>query len=328
MKHVTKIDVSAWRPHALHDSERIWPQTNCYTDLWIEILASRGLDPRAMLGFTLLQDFEGDHFTFFKPFLEDIETLYGIRTGELALFDELDRHLATQVARGRMPLVEVDSFYLPDTAGVAWHTTHQKTTIGINAIDLAAKRMVYFHNSGLYELEGADFDGALQALPEQRILNPLLPYAEFVKFPAEVRAPSIKDALFILHRNLERLPGANPFAAYAASLDAHMHDLAGRPGEYFHIYAFNVLRQAGANFELLASHLAWIDEQCGIGFSAAQESAMHIANCTKSMQFQLARAMMRGKFDAMHSALLPAIGEWDRLMNDLTRAAGRTPAAA
>jgi len=60
------IDPETYRAHALHSSERAWPETNCYVDLWIEVLASSGVAPEAMLGFTLTQDFEGDQFTFFK----------------------------------------------------------------------------------------------------------------------------------------------------------------------------------------------------------------------------------------------------------------------
>ena len=29
-------------PHPLHDSGRDWPETNCYVDLWIELLHGRG----------------------------------------------------------------------------------------------------------------------------------------------------------------------------------------------------------------------------------------------------------------------------------------------
>ena len=105
-------------PHALHASDRIWPETNCYVDLWIELLASKGLPPEAMLGFTLSQDFEGDQFTFFKVPLEDLEALYGIRVTELAIFDQVESHIETQLERGRICLVEMDSFYMPDTQGV------------------------------------------------------------------------------------------------------------------------------------------------------------------------------------------------------------------
>lgn len=59
--------------HALHQGERVWVETNCYVDLWVEMLHGMGFDPRAALAFTVTQDFEGDQFTFFKFPLEDIE---------------------------------------------------------------------------------------------------------------------------------------------------------------------------------------------------------------------------------------------------------------
>src|SRR5690606_26314651 len=92
------LDPETYRPHALHDAERMWPETNCYVDLWIEVLHAFGTAPEAMLGFSLVQDFEGDQFTFFKVPLEDLEALYGIRGTELAIFDRVESHVATQIA--------------------------------------------------------------------------------------------------------------------------------------------------------------------------------------------------------------------------------------
>ncbi len=108
-----EISATGYVQHRLHAPDRAWPQTNCYVDLWIEALASLGVAPEAMLGFTLTQDFEGDQFTFFKVPLEDLERLYGVVCTELALYDTVEAHVQTQLARGRLCLVEMDSFYLP-----------------------------------------------------------------------------------------------------------------------------------------------------------------------------------------------------------------------
>jgi len=43
---------------------------------------------------------------------------------------------ALQVIRGRLSLVEVDSFSLPDTAGTAYRSAHVKTTVAVNEIDI------------------------------------------------------------------------------------------------------------------------------------------------------------------------------------------------
>src|SRR5215210_7588750 len=104
------------RPHAIHQPGRIWAHTNCYADVWIELLHALGVEPTASLAFTLAIDFEGDQWTFFKCPLADLYELYGIDVQELAIWRELAVHVAEQVVRGRPVLVEVDSFYLPDTA--------------------------------------------------------------------------------------------------------------------------------------------------------------------------------------------------------------------
>ena len=315
------LDQSAYVPHALHSQERMWPETNCYVDLWIEVLASLGTHPQAMLGFTLTQDFEGDQFTFFKVPLEDIEALYGIRVTELAIFDNVENHIAVQIARGRLCIVEMDSFYMPDTQGVAYRAEHGKTTVAINRMDVEAKRLEYFHNGGYFRLEGDDFDGLLQHhLTETD--PPFLPYTEFAKFPGRNASPdhlrSVADRL--LRQHFARRPQENPIAAFAEVFPRQVEAVAERPFAFFHKYAFNTLRQVGANFELLASHLDWLAENGALKTEA--EAARAIAENAKSVQFQLARAVTRKKFEPLATALEPAVESWDKLMQGLERKLG------
>ncbi|PWC36625.1 serine--tRNA ligase [Azospirillum sp. TSO35-2] len=300
--------------HPLHQGERIWPETNCYVDLWIEALHARGLDPLAMLGFTVTQDFEGDQFTFFKVPLEDLETLYGLRVQELAIYDSVEAHAAEQLRRtsdGGLVLVEVDGFHLPDTRGTSYGTTHVKTTVGIVRIDPAARWMDYFHNAGFYRLEGADYDGAFAAAA-----GPLFPYVEFVKTgrpPLEGRA-LVGASLDLMRRHLARRPAGNPVTAYRAAFPEHLDRLLARPMEDFHLYAFNLLRQLGANFELLGAHVGWLD-----GPAEAVEACRSIAEGAKAMQFQLARTVARRKapdltdsFDRLERAHDTALGALNR----------------
>ncbi len=309
------IDPAAYSPHALHSSERMWPETNCYVDLWIEVLASHHVAPEAMLGFTLTQDFEGDQFTFFKVPLEDLEELYGIRVTELAIFDSLEAHVAEQISRGRICLVEMDSFYMPDTRGVGYRQDHGKTTVAINRLDTQARAMDYFHNGGFFQVDGEDFDGLFQKNLAEDAL-PFLPYTEFAKFPAKPVPGEHQRtvAARLLRRHYVRRPVANPIAAFAEVFPTHVEAVAERPFGYFHKYAFNTLRQFGANFELMASHLAWIS---GDVYAPAVEQALTISEVAKSVQFQLARAVTRKKFDPLKSALDPAIEAWDKLMKEL-----------
>ncbi|MFB9953481.1 DUF1839 family protein [Rhizobium puerariae] len=320
------LDPASHAPHALHAAERMWPETNCYVDLWIEVLSAQNLPPEAMLGFTLTQDFEGDQFTFFKVPLEDLETLYGIRVTELAIFDRPEQHVLEQIARDRLTLMELDSYYLPDTRGVAYRQEHGKTTVAINRLDLEGREIDYFHNGGFFRLAGEDFDGLFQmnGAPDTQ---PFLPYTEFVKFPgASSDARDTRETAWkLLRHHYARRPGENPIRAFADVFPDQVERVAERDFGFFHKYAFNTLRQVGANFELLASHLDWLN---GRGFAEAEKHALKISEVAKSAQFQLARAVTRKKFSPLANALDPAVEAWDLLMSDLALTLGQSREAA
>ena len=323
------LDPAAYERHSLHDMTRDWPETNCYLDIWIEVLASKGLPPEACLGYAVTQDFEGDQFTFFKVPLEDLESLYGIRVTELAIYDHVESHVLQQIGRGRLTLVEMDSYYLPDTQGTSYRTAHGKTTVAINRLDPTAKTMDYFHNLGLHRLEGEDFDGVFQLnAPEGS--TPFLPYTEFVKFPEErpTGKQLMERAEFLLARHLNRRPGENPVRKFAQVFPDQVAAVAERPFEFFHLYAFNTLRQLGANFELFSSHLDWLADQGRTDVAPIAEHARTISSTCKVVQFQLARAVMRRKFDKLAPALQPAVEAWDQLIGDLEKAYGSTTSAA
>ena len=279
-----KADPLAHAASPLHDAARDWPQTNCYADLWIEALHARGLPAEAMLGFTATLDFEGDQFTFFKPPLEDIELLYGLIVHELSLYDDLAGHIAAQCARGRLVMVETDAFHLPDTRGVSYGVESSKTTIGVNRIDIAAKRIDYFHNEGYFRAEGADYEGLMAfGAAEGRVKLP--PYAEIVK---PHRAPLGEKAMrecarALLARHLDRRPSTNPVLAFAERAPALVERVAAREPEFFHKFAFNSLRQLGANFELMSSGLAWLAN--GDEFAGEIEACRAISAGAKSFQF-------------------------------------------
>ncbi|MBR0557791.1 DUF1839 family protein [Ciceribacter sp. L1K23] len=309
------LDPAAHQPHALHAADRMWPETNCYVDLWIEVLAAHGVAPEAMLAFALTQDFEGDQMTFFKVPLEDLEALYDIRVTELAIFDRVESHVLEQIGRGRLCLVEMDSYFMPDTRGVGYRQEHGKTTVAINRLDLVSKSMDYFHNGGFFRVEGKDFEGLFQTDgPDDGL--PFLPYTEFAKFPAApasaARQHSIAERLLAHH--YARRPKNNPLVSFATVFPAQVETVAERPFGFFHKYAFNTLRQFGANFELLASHLLWLD---AVRYEVEAQQALKISEIAKSSQFQLARAVTRKKFEPLATVLDPAAEAWEKLMNGL-----------
>lgn len=313
-------DPLAYRRHAMHSGDRHWPQTNCYADLWIEILHALGAEPAAAFGFTIAQDFEGDQFTFFKPPLDDLDALYGLQVTELALYDELIGHLEQQIARGRLVLIELDSFYMPDTQGVSYRASHGKTTIAVNRLDRAGRTLDYFHNDGLHRAGGEDFDGLFRLLPGQMREDTLFPYAEMVRLPKRLpdEATLRATASRLLARHVARRPQANPVTAFRAVATAQAEALAERPGEAFHHYAFNTLRQLGANFELLASHLGWLGATVD-GLGEAREASVRIAEGAKIAQFHLARAMKQKRFERFDGTLAGLAAEHDIVSDALAR---------
>ena len=200
-----------------------WPTTNCYIDVWTLMLASWQLDPIAGLGVTVAQDYEGDQFTFFKYQHDDLEQLYGVVVGELTIYPSWEDRFTEQTRIGRLALVEVDGYYLPDTRATSYRTQHTKTTIGIDTIDVAQGRLGYFHNVGHYDLGGEDYDGIFRRLPHQAQVDDVLPpYVEFVKrrWPPLAGAALSDAVIGLLRRHLRRRPDANPILCTAMILPA------------------------------------------------------------------------------------------------------------
>ena len=122
----TYVDLrpETYESHALHSPQRLFPETNCYTDLWIELLHGRGFEPLAMLAYCATVDFEGDQWTFFKPPPEDLARLYGMEIFESLVYRPLPEHVREHHALGRIAIVEVDAYYLPDTVGRSYREKH------------------------------------------------------------------------------------------------------------------------------------------------------------------------------------------------------------
>ena len=302
---------ATFAPHALHAPDRCWAETNCAIDLWIEILHALRLQPQAALGFTAAQDFEGDQFTFGKFSLAELQLLFGLSVRELSVYEPIEAHILRQMQRGRMCLVEVDPWFLPDTGQAAYRRQHGKTTIAPNAIDLEGRRLEYFHNAGYYALEGADFDGALRPPQPDGVL--FRPYMEFTNLdPRPLPAGELRARAAELYaRHWASRPAANPIRAFQQVAPAQAEALAGAGEAAFHEFAFHNLRMLGSNFELLGAGLAWLEGPDDPRIALCQA----IAETAKAAQFQLARAVARGRFDGFAQALDPAALAWDRLFD-------------
>lgn len=300
-------DAAAYSAHTLHAPECIWPEKNCYADLWIELLHAQAMDPHAMLPFVFALDFEGDQWTFFKPPLADLRTLYGIDVQELTLWRPLLEHALEHVGAGKLLSVEVDSWWLPDTAGTDYREAHGKTTIVINDVDADARRLGYFHNAGYFSLEGEDFIKAFWLDGEEPVLPP---YAELIRVDrAVVRdAPALRAlSRQLLAEQLNWRPADNPVERFRARFAADLPVLqqAGLP--LYHKWAFAGLRQLGAASELAAEYLRW--QWADAAPAHAIQAFERIANLAKTLTLKSARAVNSGRaldagesFDEMAAA--------------------------
>ena len=324
MARILDIHPDTYVRHAVHQPGRTWAETNCYTDVVIEMLHALGHQPMAALGLTVSIDFDLDQWTFFKFLPGDLEELYAQALFELAPWRPLARHVADHVGAGRFILVELDSFFLPDTAGTAYGLAHVKSTVAVNEIDREQRVMGYFHNQGYHRLTGDDFTAVFQesGLVHDRMLPP---YIEFLKPVPGGRplsgAALVEASLAQLARQVRRRPPTNPFVAFAAQLEADLPGLMDGDMDGFHAYSFATLRQYGACFELAATHLAWLGEQGVDGLDGPAAAFATISTETKALQMKLARTVMRRR--PLDPAPLQRHGElWDAAIDHLTRRVG------
>lgn len=313
--HLFGHDPATYRPHAVHADERTYHETNCYTDLLIELLHAHGDEPLAALGSNVRMDFEGDQWTFFKPSPTDIEFLFGVDIHEMQPYRPLQVQIAELLGQGRTLTVEVDAWYLPDTLATSYRTEHVKSSIAAEAIDLEGERLRYYHNASLYELHGEDYRGVFRIgadAPEG-----LPPYTELVRFDAgrglvgdELRAASLR----MLREHLSRRPTTNPFLRFGERLDADLPALLAGDDHDYHAYAFATVRMAGAGFELTAAHVDWL---LGGGAEPASRAMGRIVEGSKLLGFKLAR---RRPFDP-GPIVTDLAAAWDEAMTALVQAA-------
>lgn len=292
---VLPLDAARYVAHPLHRGERAWPESNCYVDLWIEALHALDLDPTASLACALAIDVEGDQWTFFKQPPGDLHDLYGIDVQELSIWRSPAEHALEQVSRGNVVLLEVDAFYLPNTAGTTYRERHDsKTTIGIQEIDVERRRLGYFHSAGYFALSGDDFAGVFDLGRAPASGARMAPYAEVAKLarvrrlaPRELAGRALRQA----RGALERRPAENPFTRWRQRAIADLEWLRGQPMATFHAWAFATIRQIGAAAELGATFLRWLAAHGEAGLDPAAADHLSIAELARVLELKAARAV-------------------------------------
>ncbi len=149
------LEPARYIPHNLHSPERIWTEKNCYVDIWIELVHALGLEPNAMLAFTVAIDFEGDQWDVLQAAARRPRTTLRDRCPGVVCLAPVARPRGGTPSRpASSSAPRRDAFWLPDTAATDYRNKHTKTTIVLESIDVAARRLGYFHNSGYFTLQG------------------------------------------------------------------------------------------------------------------------------------------------------------------------------
>jgi len=258
---------------------------------------------------------ENDQWTFFKPLAVDMEVLYGLDIHEIQPYRSIPHQVAEQIALGRTMTIELDGWYLPDTAATSYRTGHVKTGVIAEAIDVEGERFRYFHNASLYELSGEDFRGSFRTDTGWDD-NVLPPYTELIRFDAgpRLQGEALREtSRHLLRGHLDRVVPGNPFERFTERFTADLPDLLAGDEARYHAYTFATFRMAGAGFELLASHVDWL--LGGAGEPAAAAMARIVDGC-KVLGFKLAR---RRPFDPSE-AMAALAAAWTEALTALDRA--------
>ncbi|MGH9103869.1 MAG: DUF1839 family protein [Acidimicrobiales bacterium] len=321
-REVLGLAASEHRSHALHGEGRVWLESNCYVDLWIETLHALELDPVSCLAFTLGTGFDGDQWRMFKYPTEDLRRMFGIDVAEINVWRPLVDHVDEQLGLGRMLAVDVDAWHLPDTAGTTYHCARQKTTIMAQMIDPGARRLGYFHNAGYYELGGDDYDGVL-GLGAYEDCERLPPYVEAVNLE-RLRAPGdggVALALELVAEHLARRSPSNPIGELRKRLAADLPWLGGAGIDTFHRYAFGTFRQCGANAELAAELVGWLERHGEDGLQGPAAELFEVAEGVKALQLRAAR-VVRGRDVDLEESFGELELRWERALRTLDRRYG------
>jgi hypothetical protein len=308
------LDPANYQVSALHRPDRTFPETNCYTDLWIELLHAHDLPPESAMAFACMVDFEGDQWTFFKPPPEDLMRMFGIDVHEMQLYRPTVDHVVEQLNAGHTMTIEADSFYLPDTCTTAYRRAHVKSSIAVEAINPETERLRYFHGPGYYELSGDDYRGVFR-LGRGFSADVLPPYVELIRFDAGPRLVGgglRLEAHEALQRQFAFKPRRNPWLTFGERLAQDLPRLLSGSGEDYHAYAFATVRQCGAAFEVARSFVQWLAPRSATSITDALSRQVLGA---KTLLFKLAR---RRAFDPSR-AIEELAADWNVAMDGLQR---------
>ncbi len=307
---VLKLEPAGYQCHALHGPDRVWTETNCAADLWIEALHALGHDPVAGLGFTLASDFDGSQWRMFTYPDETLFVLYGIGVSELNVWRPLRSHVAEELGAGNLVAFDADAWWLPDTAGLTYRCAHQKTTVLASMIDLERGRLGYLHNTGYYELDGEDFEALLPADPPPETMPPFTLQVRPTDRRPRGPVDDLDDlVLRLAASHVARRPLGDPVTRMAARVAADLPWLRDAGLDTFHRWAFGTVRQCGANAELASAFATRLDASGVAGAAESARALGEVAVGMKAAEMALARAV-RGRDIDVAALFAPLSLRW------------------
>lgn len=309
MMSLFRLDPETWSPHPLHAGDRTYVETNCYADAVLELVAATGAEALAVVGGAAAVDFEHDQFTFFKPAAEDLRLVAGLELHEVQPVGSLAVQAAERLSAGQTLMPEVDSWWLPDTAATSYRTDHVKTSIVVEAIDLATETLRYFHNATYAELSGEDFRGALR-LDDPSTLPPYIDGVWLDRSPVLSGDEAREAARGLLAGHLGRQPATDPVDRFGERIAADLPGLLAGDLARYHEYAFATVRMLGSSAEWLAAHVRWLLGETG---EQAATRLDEVVAGSKMLSFRLAR---RREFDVA-AAVAPMAVAWRDALDDL-----------
>ncbi len=322
------------------------------TALWIELLATLGLDPHALWPLAAALAFEGDQWTAVEPSRDELRALYGVDVQELVVWRPLAEHAIEHLSAGRALVVDVDAFWLPVAAGsddTDYRRHHRKTTIVLNELDLDARRIACLHASGCLEARGddvthllgleddasdleaiADWRGArvaqLGAAAMALEAGRLPPRAQFVRADRRVARSTEELQMLALHHlgsHLAFRPESNPLRQFAARLADDLPLLREYGPASYADWASCTVRQLASAFAFAVRGLAWQDAPHASPLRDAARSFEHIARDAQALEARLDDARSTSKPVDTASLLERMAQCWDDGMAALDAACGR-----
>lgn len=290
--------------------------------MWVEVLHGWGLEPLAMLGCAVGIDFDRDQFKVLNVPSSDLKVLYGVSTYELTTYDLLETHVARQTAAGNVVLLDLDAFYLPDMPEF-YGMRHASIRVAVDRLNGASRSASYYRQGKRFELTGADFTGAFDAVSTQGLWEPLEPaQARSITCVNRSEVPVLAEAVpafavQLLRGHLSALPKRQPIAAFREAFHEGLETLSAGGEQYRHAYVYSTLSRLGSHFELLAAHLHWLTEEGYPQPKGALRASRQIASESLVCQLRLLRATSRGQIDDCEDSLDRIEANYQIVISDL-----------